>query len=77
MKVAAGQKFHPEFEFDDLELLLFFFDFLASEEEEDEEEEEALDFLSLAFFASFTASEISLLFPIFRFSWNILAASHP
>ena len=70
MKAAAGQKFHPELALVDLELLLLFFDFFASddEEEDDEEDEDALDFLSLAFLASLTAADISLLFPIFLFS---------
>ena len=50
-----------------------FLDFLESEEEEEEEEEEDDDlfFLSFAFFASLTAAEISLLFPIFLLSEKV------
>lgn len=49
---------------------LLFFDFFESEEEEEEEEEDEdfFPFLSLAFLASFTAAEISLLLPIFLLS---------
>ena len=49
-----------------------FFDFLESEDEEEEEEEDDdLFFLSFAFFASLTAAEISLLFPIFLLSEKV------